>query len=60
MILKLLRFLEGFFYSIGDYFEDRADSIDPEFLAMIRVGIKEVEEGKTTPMEEFDWTNDKN
>ncbi len=38
-MLKILRFLENLFYTIGSWFEDRADSIDEDFYDQLRTAI---------------------
>lgn len=40
-MLKLLRFLENIFYTIGSYFEDWADIIDTEFHDELRRALDE-------------------
>lgn len=41
MKLKILRWLENFFYEIGSFIEDYADANDPEFLETLRQALKE-------------------
>lgn len=49
LTLKILRWLENFFYDIGAYFEDYADAIDVEFHETLRQALNKPVTGVLLP-----------
>lgn len=41
MMLRFYSFMARLFYDIGDWFGDRAESVDPEFHDILREALKE-------------------